>query len=559
MTKQYIPGTGYGSAKILILGESPSHEELKQGKPFVGPSGRELDNLLSESGISRSDCWLTNVCKYYVTPNQGKKKIPFHIRAKNDDIDLDKEVSDLKNEIESINPNVILALGGTALWALSGKKPINSYRGSIMQAFGKYKFVPTYHPAHLLHQASGEFKGYWNREIMLMDMKRALRQSSFPELRLPGRILEICRSSAHLSEFLNKWKHRTRVAVDIESLGTCIPGMIGFAFDKSHGMSIPLWNANNISNISDSDLIQIYLIVDYILQTYEVIGHNFNYDRDKLKRLGFTIKKYLHDTMLKAQAYHPELPKNLAFWTSVVTEEPFYKDDGMYHGKIEDLFIGNAKDACVTYEIDEILEDELIEINQMKYYRNFLMKLPDAYWEIEQTGFKINEEKRKELLHKYIVWDERIRYELFTLVGYEVNVNSPKQVATLLWETWNLPRKDSTGEEEITELLNSPTAVKNAVQRKVLELILEGRRVRKTISTYIMALADYDGRMKTTYFLCLDTGRTATSPLDPPIRPSIELRDENNKKKNKSIGIAFQTMTKHGDIGQDVRSMYVPG
>ena len=73
-----------------------------------------------------------------------------------------------------------------------------------------------------------------------------------------------------------------------------------------------------------------------------------------------------------------------------------------------------------------------------------------------------------------------------------------------------------------------------------------------------MALPDYDGRMKTTCFPCLDTGRSSNGQQDPPIRPTVEIIDENGKKKKKSFGIAFQTITKHGDIGQDVRSMYEP-
>jgi hypothetical protein len=147
---------------------------------------------------------------------------------------------------------------------------------------------------------------------------------------------------------------------------------------------------------------------------------------------------------------------------------------------------------------------------------------------------------------------------LFKLVGAEINVSSPTQVATLLWDNLKLPRKNTTGEEDITALLNSPTAIKKPEHRKICELILEDRRVRKSISTYLMALPDYDGRMRTTYFPCLDTGRTSTGQQDPPIRPVVELIDESGKKKKKVLGTAFQTMTKHGDIGADIRGMYIP-
>ncbi len=73
-----------------------------------------------------------------------------------------------------------------------------------------------------------------------------------------------------------------------------------------------------------------------------------------------------------------------------------------------------------------------------------------------------------------------------------------------------------------------------------------------------MALPDFDGKMKTTCFPCLETGRSSTSQQSPPIRPEVEVIDENNKKKMRTMGIAFQTMTKHGDIGSDIRSMYIP-
>jgi DNA polymerase len=554
----YVPGIGSQGAKLMILGEAPSFTEVSMGKPFVGASGKELDRLLQDAEIRRDSCWVTNVCKYEVPPPPKGSKIPFAIRAKNAGIDIDAQLRELQTEINEIKPNCILALGGTALWALSGKTKITQYRGSIMHGMGR-KFVPTYHPAHLLHQVSGgEFKGYWNRQVMICDFRRALLQSRFPELALPNRRLEICRSSFQLNEFRQKYKDKIRMAVDIEALGTCIPACIGLSLNKLHGLTVPLWNVEGISSIPDSDLVQCWLILAEMLYEKDIIGQNFNYDRDKIKRLGFVIRRLASDTMLKAHAINPELPKGLAFNTSIFTEEPFYKDEGMYQGSIQDLFTGCARDACVTLEIDENMDVDLDELEQRPFYENFLMKLPDLYWSIERQGFAINTAERDTLIRKYIKWDESLRYELFKLTGTEINVNSPKQIASLLWDNLRLPRKNSTGEEDITALLNSPNAIKRPEHRRICELVLEDRRVRKSISTYLMALPDYDGRMRTTYFPCLDTGRTSTGQQDPPIRPSVEVIDENGKKKSKVLGTAFQTMTKHGDIGSDIRGMYVP-
>jgi uracil-DNA glycosylase family 4 len=556
---KYVPGIGPIGAKLMILGEAPSTAEMAIGKPFVGPSGKELDRLLYDADISRERCWITNVCKYYVPPPLAGKKIPFATRAKLVGIDIEQQIQELQVEINEIKPNCILALGGTALWALSGKPKISLHRGSIMYGMGR-KFVPTYHPAHLLHATAGaEFKGYWNRQVMIFDFKRALMQSRFPERIIPTRNIEICKNSAHLAEFRDRYKGKfIRLAADIEANGTCIPVCVGLAFTPSHAMVVPLWNVEGISNIPTSDMIQIWIILSEMLWENEIVGQNFNYDRDKIFRLGFVIRKLASDVMLKAHAINPELPKGLAFNTSLFTEEPFYKDEGMYQGSINDLFLGCGRDACVTFEIDQNMDADLDELGMRPFYENFLLRLPDLYWSIERQGFRVDTVERDALLRKYVSWDETTRYELFKLVGTEINVNSHQQVGRLLWDNLGLPRRDTTGEEDITALLNSQSAIKKAEHRRICELILEGRRVRKSISTYLMALPDFDGRMRTTYFPCLDTGRTSTSQQDPPIRPTVDVVDEEGHKKHKVLGTAFQTMTKHGDIGADIRGMYVP-
>lgn len=555
--KKYIPGYGPGGAKLMILGDSPNHHDTVAGRSFS--KSADLNQLLVDAGIRKENCWLSTVSKYEVPPNGIGKKIPFHVRARNAGIDIDQQLRELQEEINGVQPNCILALGKGTLWALSGKDKITQFRGSIMHGMGR-KFIPSYNPQHLSWQATDvEFKGYWNRQIILFDFKRALHQSSFRDLQLPSRTIEICRSSAQLAAFRDRYRgKKRRMAVDIEANGTCIPVCVGLSFDRHHAIVVPLWNSDGLSSIPTADMVQIWIILAEMLWENDIVGQNFNYDRDKLKRLGFVIKRIASDVMLKSFAINPELPKGLAFNTSIFTEEPFYKDEGMYHGTISDLFNGCGKDACVTIEIDESMDADLDELGMRPFYENFLLRLPDLYWLIENQGFRVDAAAREALIRKYIAWDENVRYELFSLVGAEINVNSHTQIKSLLWDNFKLPPKPTTGEEDITALLNSQTALKNPTHRRVCELILEGRRVRKTVSTYLMALPDYDKRMRTTYFPCLDTGRTSTGQQDPPIRPVVEIHDEFGKKKDKPLGTAFQTMTKHGDIGQDVRSMYVP-
>jgi uracil-DNA glycosylase family 4 len=558
MEHKYVPGMGPVGAKILILGEAPGRDETQAGRPFVGASGRELDRLLRDAGTSRANMWITNVCKYEVPPNFNKKKTSFYARAVAHGIDIDKQLAELQVEINDIKPNVILALGGTALWALSGKTKISKHRGSLMWGMGS-KFVPTYHPAHLLHStAQGEIKGYWNRQVMIFDFKRMLEESENSELQLPPRTLQIAQNSWELHQFLERYKNHKKLAVDIEAGGHCLPICVGLSFTKSHGMTVPLWNMDDISNIPDSDLATMWLMLARVLWEKDIVGHNFNYDRDKIRRLGFKIRSIYSDTMLKSFAINPELPKGLAFNTSIYTREPFYKDEGMYEGPRRDLLLGCARDACVTYEIEEAMDGDLDELGMRKFYENFLMKLPDFYLEIENNGFVVNETRRLELVQKYVEWDERLGFEMFQLAGVDINVNSAPQVSSLLFDNWKLPRRSGTGEEELTALLNLQNGVKYQPYRDWIEKCLERRRVRKVMSTYLLAVPDYDGKMRTTCFMCLETGRTATGQQDPPIRPKVDLVGKGRKDDMKCMGAAFQVFTKHGDIGSDVRGMYEP-
>lgn len=572
----YIPGWGNSDAKLMIIGESPAPNDRRALE-----NNRELQNMLSELGISFSDVWKTNVCKEFVPPSPVKgKKIPFSVRAKHAGLDIHKMCEELRTEINSLKPNCVLALGSTALWATTGKSGkqttkkdkttgavqeiiqggISNFRGSILWGPG-VKVVSTYNPAELLSYSGAEFKGYYNRAVMRHDIRRAFEQSLFPDLRRPIRNLEICKSAYQFTQFLDRHNGAKRPAVDIEARGRCLPNCVGIAFTPQSGITIPLWNDDEMTAIypiSNSEMARIWIILSNVLANNDVVGQNFKYDQDKLIRLGFTIRSLFSDTLLKSFAINPELPKSLAFLTSIYTEEPYYKDEGMYEGALSELMMGCARDACVTKEIDLKQDADLDEVDGREYYENFILDLHQFYLDIDNEGMNVDSTVRDTLFEKYINWSENLQHELYTIVGESININSPKQVAVLLYENFKIPPRKGTGEEVLTDILNLQTLKLTPDKRRALEIILEQRRVEKTISTYLAALPDYDGKMRTTYFPCLDTGRSSTGQLDPPTRPSIDIVDAKGLKKTKPIGIAFQTMTKHGDIGADVRSQYVP-
>jgi len=183
-------------------------------------------------------------------------------------------------------------------------------------------------------------------------------------------------------------------------------------------------------------------------------------------------------------------------------------------------------------------------MNLHDFFYTRVMQLHNLYREIELNGILIDKEKRRALRKKYKEQDEENEKELEGLLEYKINVNSPKQIAHLLYNELRLPLRKDTGEETLQALIVN--VIKDEKRRRILELILKGRKIKKTIGTYLMAREDSDGRMRTHYNIVgTETGRTSTSKIKPPDRPGV-------------YGLPFQTLTKHGDVGTDLRSMFVP-
>jgi uracil-DNA glycosylase family 4 len=553
--KIFVPGRGSVSSKIVAVGEAPAQREIEEGKCFVGPSGHLLDEMLETAGIDKNEVYFTNAIKYMLGPSEDQYGRKYSPQQRCDYIgqDWSEQVEFLGNEIAALDPNIIIALGGTALQALCNK-PFNSirkWRGSVILGMG-HKVIPTFHPAGLFHKKDSEENKYWIKNIIEFDLARALKQSQFREFRYPERLLQICSSSHDLTRFLDDHNSEEYLSIDIEAI-KCVPVCIGLAFTSWRGMSVPLWGKTDVCKISDmteAELVNIWMILDKLLrdEKFKKVGQNFKYDQDKIRRLGFKVNNFYADTLLMSSCVNPEFPKSLEFNTSIYTEEPYYKDEGdeFNYSKhpISNLFYYNSRDSCVTEEVRLGLENDLSELGLTEFYHDFYHYSHDLFLEIENYGIATDEAARAELLLKYTTWELRLKSDLYKLTGVVVNPNSPQQVAKLLYEVFRLPLRKGTGEEVLTAILAN--TAKKPEHIHALNIILEARRVRKQKGTYILARPDYDGRMRTSYFICgAETGRRSTQMLKPPVRPE-------------KCGVSWHTLSKHGDIGSDIRKMYIP-
>ncbi|QRM29509.1 UdgX family uracil-DNA binding protein [Microvirga sp. VF16] len=142
---QAVFGEGPAHAEIVFVGEQPGDQEDVQGRPFVGPAGKLFTKAMTEAEIDRKDVYLTNAVKHFKFEQRGQRRI--HSKPTAGEVKHYRPW--LMKELELVKPKLVVALGGTALLALTGKStPISRSRGRAR--FGPYEGYVTVHPSYLL-------------------------------------------------------------------------------------------------------------------------------------------------------------------------------------------------------------------------------------------------------------------------------------------------------------------------------------------------------------------------------------------------------------------------
>jgi len=131
-----VPGDGKFSAQVMIIGEAPGKDEDETGVPFVGAAGRFLDQVLEGTSLDRRDFFITNTVKCRPPKNRTPKKGEVETCSSNY----------LYEQIELINPKLVMLLGGVAAKAALGVKSVTEARGRVVERDGR-RFLVGYHPA----------------------------------------------------------------------------------------------------------------------------------------------------------------------------------------------------------------------------------------------------------------------------------------------------------------------------------------------------------------------------------------------------------------------------
>jgi DNA polymerase len=140
-------GEGPATARLMLVGEQPGDREDLAGRPFVGPAGRILDRALAEAGIDRARVYLTNAVKHFKFRRRGKRRL--HARPDGGEIAACRWWIDQERQL--LRPEMTVALGATAAWALFGKVvTIAGTRGRTHRLADGGAVRVTIHPSFLL-------------------------------------------------------------------------------------------------------------------------------------------------------------------------------------------------------------------------------------------------------------------------------------------------------------------------------------------------------------------------------------------------------------------------
>lgn len=352
---------------IFLLGEAMGYEEFKISSGFVGPSGIQLLKMLDEAGLLElTPLDHAHIAKFYQTGNPQwtntiwkahpefyrsnvfqinppGNKLEFFCGPKSESIpgygtlltskyvrkEFQNELDRLGDELLSVDPNLIICLGNTALWALTGRTGVAKLRGTTQvstHTVSDFKLLATYHPAAVLRQ-------WEHRPTVIRDFIKAERERHFPDVRRPPCTIRIEPTLADIRTYIDEHIRGTKLlSVDIETSGTRVI-CIGFAPSTRSAIVIPFDDERTKSGCywsTPADEKSCWKLVREVLidSTIPKLFQNGLYDIGFLWRsYGIGVRGATHDTMLLHHSLQPESLKGLAFLGSIYTDHGPWKSE----------------------------------------------------------------------------------------------------------------------------------------------------------------------------------------------------------------------------------------
>lgn len=529
-----VVSSGPSQAKLVVVGEALGADEVLKGRPFAGMAGVMFDWVLRTVDVERDQVHVTNVVP--VRPRDNKLE-----NLKEIGLEVGDFIPDLLERLKKVGPNCILALGETALFALTGQTQISKWRGSILwnSEIG-CKVVPSFHPSfvqrlgetnvreELTERGTGGVKYDYGaaRVSLVLDTKRAAQEAKTSEV--PQEDFELV-SRPTLEQVLSQLEwlaEQPRVAFDIETRGTQVV-CIGFSADPKKAICVPLER-----EFWFSELEVVKKEVGKLLWNHKgLVAQNATFDITYLMP-EFPVRLLHLDTMIAHHLLFPELPHSLEFLTSVYTKIPFYK----WMSK-QDLFKYNCLDAVATLQVAEELEKELKERKLEDFFFGYTMPLFHMLLQMGWEGIDVDAKEMEKLDGELEAEASTLMKEIEEESGQALNVRSSKQVCDFLYRKLGLPVQFKKGKGTETADEDALDKLYKKTQNKLLFKILEARQRLNTQSKFTRAKKDWDGKIRTNYSISsTDTGRLSSKKT--VFRTGLNLQNVLRESKYRRVFIA---------------------
>ena len=539
-----IGSTGLPSAKLFIVGEAPGKEELRQGMPFVGATGRILWSVAREAGFDRSSCFVTNVVQ---SDPEGASGAPSRRQVLEEWNRLDEEMAAAEG------CEIMVLVGGVALSRVTGLTNITNLRGYILDPS---ECLPV---KKRVRVQVGEYKTSQAGRFKKGDPKFAMKQMAVPPV-LPPNVKYIVPILHPAGIMRMRFKTMPALKADLLRVGRltrgeatimsadAIPPVPGILF-KGDRVAIDIetphppndWIVERIGMTAENGTCSRTYDESAAFAAKVILGepaatvalHNSSFD---LPRLGFPLRAKLFDTMYAAQLLCPDLPKGLERAATLHLDLRRWK-----HMSESDPAKYNAMDAWVTYELSLRQEAILQATGQMPCFETMMKGLP-VLMELTRKGIKVDKARAASWT---IELEQRLAAAHAKWPRPDVNPLSTKQLQRYLYEDLKLPMQwskhgTSTADEAaIFHMLE--TAEGEA--KVALECLREIRECGRNLSTYAKVEVAPDGCVHPQYMAASkdEAGASFTAVGQGAGTGRIQARDPNIMNQN-----------------ADARKLYIP-
>ena len=541
--------------KIVILLEGPSQITQVARDPYGDSAGRAFVQALHQAGITSQEVITLHTCPTFIPKPRQKSKVKLRYflknTAKNQVLkeEITANIPNLKARLEEAQPNVVLACGDAALFVMCGEVGITKWRSSILNSTGVmagYKVIPTFTPEQTQAMYAWRF-------LQIHDIKRAVAESAFPEVRQPQWDFIIRPGFATVMRVLNRIHDMAATVPDAPRTATNAhdayqtttgairpanapetPGLVeeklllsgdvetrqgsitcfGIAWSPLEALCIPLLQVgSDVHYWTEEEEREIVILLhklfkhDKIVWTFQNGAYDFQYFA---RQWGF-IPKHSIDTMIQQHTVWTGLQKSLDFQSSLYLDyHRYWKDEGKeFHNSVkspadeDEYWTYNCKDCVVTYALVEHHQKQIVQYEQEGPYA-FQREQAMVVLKMMLRGVLIDRERKSSLAMELLDAIALREQRLTELAGFPLNINSPKQVTEFFYQT--------LGQKSILNRYSgNPTADSNALEligirepllRPLIDLINELRSLGVFLSTFVKAPLSEDGRFRSSYNIC---------------------------------------------------------